>query len=39
MPIFVVNAEIKIAGALYFGLLNFLVSQVQGSASSSSTNG
>lgn len=38
-PVFVVNAEIKIAGALYFGLLNFLVSQVTGSASSTSSNG
>ncbi len=38
-PVFVVNAEIKIAGALYFGLLNFLVSQVQGSASSTGSNG
>jgi hypothetical protein len=38
-PVFVVNAEIKIAGALYFGLLNFLVSQVTGTASSTSSNG
>ena len=38
-PSFVVNAEIKIAGALYFGYLQFLVSQVTQTATQAGQNG
>ncbi len=38
-PSFVVNAEIKIAGALYFGYLQFLVSQVTSTATQAGQNG